>query len=145
MFAGIGVVLVGVQGGLVGPVTRRLGETRTLRFGLISNCFGLFVLAFDLGWASLVVALLLLTVGQGLLTPTLSSAVAGRAGSDTGVWLGWQQSAGGAGRVVGPLAAGALFQWAGMGWPYAVGAALAAFALTLLPGRPESAKPVTAG
>ena len=145
VFAGIGVVLVGVQGGLVGPVTRRLGEGGTLRFGLIANCFGLLVLAFDLGWAGLVVALLLLTVGQGLLTPTLSSAVAGRAGLDTGVWLGWQQSAGGAARVVGPLAAGALFQWVGMGWPYAVGAGLAALALTLLPKRSEASSRVTAG
>ncbi|CAB4636014.1 MAG: MFS transporter [Actinobacteria bacterium] len=145
VFAGIGVVLVGVQGGLVGPVTHRLGEGGTLRFGLIANCFGLLVLAFDLGWAGLVVALLLLTLGQGLLTPTLSSAVAGRAGVDTGVWLGWQQSAGGAARVIGPLAAGALFQWAGMGWPYAVGAGLAALALTLLPKRSEAASRVTAG
>lgn len=145
VFAGIGVVLVGVQGGLVGPITHRLGESGTLRFGLIANCIGLAVLAFDLGWVGLVAALLLLTLGQGLLTPTLSSAVAGRAGLDTGVWLGWQQSAGGAARVVGPLAAGALFQWAGMGWPYAVGAALAALALTLLPGRPKSALGVTAG
>ncbi|MTA45777.1 MAG: MFS transporter, partial [Actinobacteria bacterium] len=40
VFAGIGVVLVGVQGGLVGPVTHRLGEGGTLRFGLIANCFG---------------------------------------------------------------------------------------------------------
>ena len=145
VFAGIGVVLVGVQGGLVGPITHRLGESGTLRFGLIANCIGLGVLAFDLGWVGLVAALLLLTIGQGLLTPTLSSAVAGRAGIDTGVWLGWQQSAGGAARVVGPLAAGALFQWAGMGWPYAIGAALAALALTLLPRRPESASSVTAG
>ncbi|MEI7622315.1 MAG: MFS transporter [Actinomycetes bacterium] len=145
VFAGIGVVLVGVQGGLVGPITHRLGESGTLRFGLIANCIGLAVLAFDLGWVGLVAALLLLTIGQGLLTPTLSSAVAGRAGLDTGVWLGWQQSAGGAARVVGPLAAGALFQWAGMGWPYAIGAALAALALTLLPRRPESALGVTAG
>ena len=138
-------VALRVQGGLVGPVTHRLGETNTLRFGLISNSFGLLVLAFDLGWAGLVIALLLLTVGQGLLTPTLSSAVAGRAGLDTGVWLGWQQSAGGAARVIGPLAAGALFQWAGMGWPYAVGAALAVFALTLVPSRPKAASTVTAG
>lgn len=145
VFAGIGVVLVGVQGGLVGPITHRLGEGGTLRFGLVANCFGLLVLAFDLGWPGLVLALLALTIGQGLLTPTLSSAVAGRAGLDTGVWLGWQQSAGGAARVIGPLAAGALFQWAGMGWPYAVGAALAAFALTLLPGRSEAASGVTAG
>lgn len=145
VFAGIGVVLVGVQGGLVGPVTNRLGEGGTLRAGLVANCVGLLLLAADLGWIGLVLALVLLTVGQGLLTPTLSSAVAGRAGRDTGVWLGWQQSAGGAARVVGPLAAGALFQWAGMGWPYVVGAALAAIALTLLPRRAESASPVTAG
>lgn len=145
VFAGIGVVLVGVQGGLVGPVTQRLGESGTLRFGLVSNCLGLAVLAVDLGWVGLMLALLLLTVGQGLLTPTLSSAVAGRAGLDTGVWLGWQQSAGGAARVVGPLAAGALFQWAGMGWPYAIGAGLAALALTVLPRRSESASGVTAG
>jgi multidrug resistance protein len=145
VFVGIGVLLVGVQGGLVGPVTHRLGESRTLRFGLVSNCIGLAVLAFDLGWAGLIVSLLFLTFGQGLLTPTLTSAVAGRAGLDTGVWLGWQQSAGGAARVVGPLAAGALFQWAGMGWPYAVGAGLAALALTLLPRGSESARAVTAG
>ena len=46
---------------------------------------------------------------------------------------GWQQSAGGLARVVGPIAAGALFQWAGAGWPYALGAALALAALALLP------------
>jgi MFS transporter, DHA1 family, tetracycline resistance protein len=133
VFAGIGVVLVGVQGGLVGPVTHRLGELRTITFGLLANVFGLGILAFDLGWPGLVVALVLLTVGQVLLTPTLSAAIAGRSGVDTGVWLGWQQSAGGLARVVGPIAAGALFQWAGVGWPYALGAVLALAALALLP------------
>lgn len=133
VFVAIGVMLVAVQGGLVGPVTHRLGEGRTLRVGLLGNAIGLGILAFDLGWPGLIVALLFLTVGQGLLSPTLSSAIAGRAGADTGVWLGWQQSAGGLARVLGPIAAGALFQWAGVGWPYAVGAALALAALLLLP------------
>jgi DHA1 family tetracycline resistance protein-like MFS transporter len=143
VFAGIGVVLVIVQGGLVGPVTQRLGETGTIRFGLLANCVGLGVLAVDLGWPGLIIALLFLTVGQGLLTPTLSSAVAGRAGADTGVWLGWQQSAGGLARVIGPLAAGALFQFMGVGWPYAVGAALALLALALLPRGSARAAAVT--
>ena len=133
VFVGIGVLLVAVQGGLVGPVTHRLGEARTLRVGLIGNIIGLAVLSLDLGWPGLVVSLVLLTVGQGLLSPTLSSAIAGRSGADTGVWLGWQQSAGGLARVVGPIAAGALFQWAGVGWPYAVGAVLGLGALLLLP------------
>ena len=143
VFAGIGVVLVGVQGGLVGPVTHRLGESGTIRLGLLANVLGLGTLAIDLGWPGLVVSLVLLTVGQGLLTPTLSSAVAGRAGRDTGVWLGWQQSAGGLARVVGPIAAGALFQWWWEGAPYAVGAVLALAALALLPAA-GAAKPVTA-
>ncbi len=143
VFAGIGVVLVGVQGGLVGPVTHRLGEMRTIRFGLFANVLGLGTLAIDLGWPGLVLALVLLTVGQGLLTPTLSAAIAGRSGRDTGVWLGWQQSAGGLARVVGPIAAGALFQWAGAGWPYALGAVLALAALALLP-RPGATPRVTA-
>ncbi len=134
VFAGIGVVLVFVQGGLVGPVTRRLGEGTTMRFGLLANAIGLGLLAVDLGWAGLVPALVLLTVGQGLLTPTLSAAVAGLAGPRRGQWLGWQQSAGGLARVLGPLVAGSLFEFSGVGVPYALGAGLAVCALILLPG-----------
>lgn len=145
VFAAIGVVLVGVQGGLVGPVTRRLGERRTMRLGLVANAVGLGLLAIDLGWVGLVPALLLLTVGQGLLTPTLSSAVAGLAGGQRGQWLGWQQSAGGLARVLGPLVAGSLFEFSGVGVPYTLGAALAVVALLLVPGAPRSSAVVTAG
>ncbi len=144
VFAGIGVVLVAVQGGLVGPVTRRLGEHRTMQFGLLANALGLGLLAVDLGWPGLIPALLLLTVGQGLLTPTLSSAVAGLAGRQRGQWLGWQQSAGGLARVIGPLVAGSLFEFSGVGVPYALGAALAVLALLLLPAATRSAQAVTA-
>lgn len=143
VFAGIGIVLVGVQGGLVGPVVGRLGEIGALRAGLIANAVGLALLSFDAGWPGLVLALLALVVGQGIITPTLSSAVSGRAGDETGLWLGWQQSAGGAARVVGPLSAGALFQFLGVGWPYAVGAVLVVLALLLVPGRSDTALPVT--
>jgi MFS family permease len=144
VFAGIGVVLVAVQGGLVGPVTTRLGEQNTMRFGLVANALGLGLLAVDLGWPGLVPALVLLTVGQGLLTPTLSSAVAGLAGRQRGQWLGWQQSAGGLARVLGPLVAGSLFEFSGVGVPYALGAALAVLALLLLPRGARAAAAVTA-
>ncbi len=145
VFAGIGVVLVAVQGGLVGPVTRRLGEHGTMRFGLLANALGLGLLAINLGWPGLIPALVLLTVGQGLLTPTLSAAVAGLAGRQRGQWLGWQQSAGGLARVLGPLVAGSLFEFSGVGVPYALGAGLAVLALMLLPSRGASANAVTSG
>jgi len=133
VFAAIGIVLVAVQGGLVHPVTSRLGEGGTLRFGLVANALGLGLLAIDLGWTGLVVALFCLTVGQGLLVPTLSSAVSGRAGRQRGQWLGWQQSAGGLARVIGPIVAGSLFEFTGIGAPYVLGAVLALVALTLVP------------
>lgn len=138
VFTGIGIALVAVQGGIVGPVSTRLGESGTLRFGLVSNAAGLALLALDGGWSLLVVSLALLVLGQGLLTPTLSSAVAGRAGPARGTWLGWQQSAGGVARVIGPIAAGALFQHVGAGAPYALGAVLALVALSIVPGAGRS-------
>ena len=139
VFAAIGIVLGAVPGGLVHPVTSRLGERGTLRFGLVSNALGLGLLAVSLGWPGLIVSLLLLTVGQGLLTPTLSSAVAGRAGRQRGTWLGWQQSAGGLARVIGPIVAGSLFEFTGVGAPYVLGAVLALVALALIPSGPAPA------
>jgi MFS family permease len=136
VFVGIGIVLVAVQGGLVHPVVSRLGERNTLRFGLVANALGLGLLAVSLGWPGLVISLLLLTVGQGLLTPTLSSAVSGRAGRQRGQWLGWQQSAGGLARVIGPIVAGSLFEFTGVGAPYVLGAVLALVALALIPSGP---------
>jgi MFS family permease len=76
-----------------------------------------------------------LCAGQGLVTPTLSSAVGGRAHADRrGSAYGLQQSAGGLARVVGPALAGLLFQDAGAAAPYVFGAALVVAALALVPG-----------
>jgi DHA1 family tetracycline resistance protein-like MFS transporter len=136
VFTVIGLALVAVQVGVVGRVNDRLGESNTLRAGLTSNALGLALLAVDGGWVTLVPSLLLLVLGQGLITPTLSSAVAGRAGRARGSWLGWQQSAGGLARVLGPILAGAAFQHVGVGAPYVIGAVLALLALTLVPGSP---------
>jgi DHA1 family tetracycline resistance protein-like MFS transporter len=133
VFTAIGLALVAVQVGLVGPVTERVGHTATLRVGLVANGTGLVVLALDLGWGGLVLALALLVTGQGLITPTLASAVAGRAGPRRGQWLGWQQSAGGAARVLGPALGGALFQHVGAGAPYVAGAVAVGVALVLVP------------
>jgi MFS transporter, DHA1 family, tetracycline resistance protein len=135
VFVAIGLGLVLVQGGLVHPITSALGETFTLQAALLANAVGLVLVAVDGGWLTLVPALVLLVLGQGLVSPTLSSAVAGRAGDQQGQWLGWHQSASGLARVIGPLVAGLLFQAVGVGVPYVVGAVLVAAALVALPVR----------
>jgi multidrug resistance protein len=134
VFAVIGCALVLVQTGLVHPAAERLGEIGTLRAGLLSNAVGLLLLAVDGGWATLVPALALLVVGQGLITPTMSSAVAGRVpASRRGEALGLQQSASGMARVVGPAGAGVLFGHVGVAVPFLAGAGLVAIAAGLVP------------
>jgi multidrug resistance protein len=150
VFVAMGLALVVVQGGLIRPITERLGTPATLRFGLVTTALGLLVLAPARTWPVLALALALLVLGQGLTTPTLSSAVANRSrGSDRGRNLGYQQSAGALARIVGPAVAGVLFQHVGIPAPYLVGAGVVGLALALLAttgGRfAESVRPATVG
>jgi predicted MFS family arabinose efflux permease len=134
VFFVIGVAIVFVQGGLIHPIVAKLGEPTTIRAGLACNATGLVLVALDGGWATLAPGLALLVVGQGMVTPTLTSAVAGRARQERrGAVLGMQQSAGGLARVVGPAAGGALFEHIGVSAPYIVGAVLACLAFTMVP------------
>jgi len=136
VFAGIGLAVVLANAGLVAPAARRLGERGALRLGLALNGAGLVLLALTRSWALLVPALLALCAGQGLVTPTLSSSVAGQAGARRrGGALGLQQAAGGLARVVGPLAGGFAFQHIGVPVPYVAGAVLAVLCVPLVPGQ----------
>ncbi len=133
LFAFVGVVLVATQGGLVGAVTGRLGEPATLRFGLGLDLAGFALLAFADGLVLLLIALALLALGQGLLTPVLSSAITGAVPvRSSGAALGFQQSAGGLARVVGPLLGGWLFA-SSTSLPYVVAAGLVVVAIPLIP------------
>jgi MFS transporter, DHA1 family, tetracycline resistance protein len=129
VFVGVGIWLVIVQGGLVGKVTARIGSRRTLQGGLLLLATGLILLSQTKKWSTLVPALALLGLGQGLAGPNLSALVVESADDRSrGEALGFQQSVGAAARVVGPLCAGWLFD-RGVPLPYAVGAALVAVGL----------------
>ena len=125
VFTAVGAVIVAVQAGAVGAVVRRFGERRTLVGGLLLNVVGLALLSVARSWAAAAPALLLLTVGQGLVQTTMASALAGRADPGRrGRALGAQQSASGLARVAGPAAGGALLGMHASGWPYLAGAIL---------------------
>jgi multidrug resistance protein len=133
LFAGIGIVMVGVRTRVVEPVARARGELGALRIGLVANAVGLGLLAIDRGWPLVVGALGVLVFGQGILMPVLSSSVAALAerGASGGA-LGWQQAAQSLARIAGPVLAGVLFDVA-VGVPFAVGAALSFVAVGLVP------------
>ena len=133
IFVGVGVVLVGVQGGLIRPINAKLGTQRSLQVGLVLNSAGLIVLSAAKNWPLLIVALALLTVGQGLVTPNLSSLVSGRVPDHRrGEALGFQQGVNAIGRVAGPALAGVLYDHVSIGSPYLVGGALCGVALVVI-------------
>lgn len=129
VFTAVGAAIVAVQVGVVAPAVRRAGERPTLLIGLLANAGGLALLATSRSWALAVPALVLLTVGQGLVQTTMATVLVGRASpGGRGRALGAQQSAGGLARVVGPAAGGALLGAHASGWPYAAGAVLTVLA-----------------
>ena len=96
VFAGIGLFLVLVQAGLVHPVVSRLGAVGTLRAGSCSTSSGSCCWqSRSTGRCSCLPSPRSI-IGQGLMTPTLASIVAGRSPSERrGGALGLQQTAGG--------------------------------------------------
>ena len=137
VFLCIGVVLVGVQGGLVRPLARRMGARGAITVGLACNAAGLLVLAAAVDWGVLIPALVLLTVGQGLTAPNFTAMISNGVHPDQrGEALGFQQSASALGRVGGPALAGFLFHHVGVPAPYLVAAALCGVGLAILQWSP---------
>jgi multidrug resistance protein len=133
VFLFVGVLLVIVQGLLVGQLATRVKPFVLLRAGLVVVALGLFTLSSATTWPVLFVSLAVLAIGQGVATPSLTSLVAEAAPEERrGEALGYQQSAGALARIVGPVAAGAIFDGIGVGAPYILGGALVLLAVILV-------------
>jgi MFS family permease len=125
VFVCVGVVLMVMQGGLYGRLVARLGAASAFRAGVVVLAIGLVALAASESWLVLGLALTVLTVGQGCLSPSITSLVADSAPAEQrGSAMGVYQSANAMARVVGPLAATAAFQQLGLGVAFVAGAIL---------------------
>ncbi len=146
LFTYVGVVIVLVQGGLVGRLAKRFGERALLIGGLGLLAVGLALLPLSSTVALLLVALGLLSAGDGLVTPATSALLSIASRDDAqGQTLGIAQAAAGLGRILGPLAAGALFAF-GTGLPFLAGAGVTLLAAALaLPHLPAPTPTPTSG
>jgi MFS transporter, DHA1 family, tetracycline resistance protein len=124
-FVIVGIVASIVQGGLIGKVLPKFGETRTLRFGMIAVTVGLVLIGVTRSWLVLVPVLLLLAAGQGFASPTMQATITNRIDdSKRGELLGVVQRWGSLARVVGPPVGGFLFQHVAISSPFFFGAAI---------------------
>ena len=129
MFALVGMVSAGVQGGLIGPMVERYGERVNAALG--GTVLSAGVIAMGLGQSILatILSLLAVGVGWGLLAPSLQSLVSRRAmANEQGEVLGVNQSASALARVIGPVAAGWAYGALGSGLGFVAGGLLIAVA-----------------
>jgi MFS family permease len=149
IFGVVGIVSATVQGGLISMLSRRFGDVRLLRSGMLFQAlaFGLLGFCPQLGRYALLGlfgSAGLIAFGNGLCTPTLPAFVSRRAGADAqGVTLGSLQSASALARVLGPAAGGVLYQALNPSAPYYIGAlgmiGAALLASRLPPPQPQPA------
>lgn len=123
VFLYVGLILIAVQGGLIGPLSRRFGEARLVLAGSAMIALGLIGLPFAVSLPRLLTVNALLALGMGLLNPSISSLISRQAEPDErGGVMGVAQSAASLSRIVGPFVAGPLFALYGRDAPYYVGA-----------------------
>jgi len=114
VFMYIGICSAIVQIGLIGYFKRKFGEQKMLMIGIVLMILGLFGMPFfqdDLFIPYELIALLLIALANGFLSPALLSLITqaspmGEVGRTTGL----NQSFASLGRVVGPILGGALYE-----------------------------------
>lgn len=125
VFTYIGIIVIIMQGGLVGRLVKRWDEQKVMFAGLILLACGLVVLAFSYQLALMLVSLGLLSIGDGAISPTISTLLSFASPIEAqGELLGLSQGIAGLGRVLGPMIAGSLDTLSNPGIPLLIGGIL---------------------
>lgn len=134
----VGIMDILAQGVLTRRLLPRFGEYRLASAGLMINAAGFVLIgaiAFLPSVLLLLLAIIVLTLGDGLFMPAMSGLVANAASDETqgrvqGAYQGQQAIA----RVLGPLLAATLALNGGVSAPYFTGALIVVAGLAILTG-----------
>jgi DHA1 family tetracycline resistance protein-like MFS transporter len=130
LFVFVGVVLVVVQGGLLGRLIRRFGERRLILGGIALMALGLAALPAWPSLGLLLASLLLLAVGSGVHNPSTLGLLSQITDPESqGSTIGLSRSFGALARTLGPVTGTWIFGTAGPAWPFWTAGALMLVAL----------------
>lgn len=133
VFAYIGVLGAVLQGVLMGRLVKRFGEMTLLRTGAFLLALGLLGTGEVVSVWMLLATVPLVSIGNGLMTPSLSSLVSQSCEPhERGSVIGMQQSLSALSRMLGPAMGGFLFEHFSPAMPYRVAAALLVLVVLLV-------------
>ncbi len=119
-----------VQGGLVGRMTKSLGEGKVIQIGVLVSALGFALILLVENFITAAIFLTIFGLGNGLIRPSVSSLLTKTAKSGYGQTTGLLSSFDSLGRIIGPPLGGLLYGWA-IFLPYLSGVVLSLFALAI--------------
>lgn len=149
LFGVIGIVIVIIQGGMIGRLTKKYGETALAIVGPLIIAAGMVLIAAPVHWAwawtGFLAGGVCLALGSGLYTPAMQSMISRHSSAEEqGNILGANQGMASLARATGPILAGILFEYVMPASPYYVSAALSLIvAMAIFLGRKRFRPPVT--
>ncbi|GLC27003.1 MFS transporter [Roseisolibacter agri] len=131
-FMYIGIISVVTRAAILGKLVDRLGEARLARLGLTLMAIGLAALPLTNGYPTLAAAVALMPLGTAFTFPCVTAMLSRvTPKEERGLYMGVQQTFGGASRAIFPIIAGLAFDKLGVGVPFFIAAALVALTLLL--------------
>jgi MFS transporter, DHA1 family, tetracycline resistance protein len=130
-FAYCGLIMVFTQGYLIRKFMPKLGERKLLLVGFIVSAVAYGLLSFNDSLTLIAIGVTFLSVGNGLVNPSVNGAISLLSGKDVqGNNLGVSQSLASLARILGPPAGGLLYV-SGHGLPFAAAGVLCAIGLLI--------------
>ena len=142
IFLFIGIVLLFVHGWFVRRYAERLGERALARSGIMIGIVAFAVLSTAATALPFYLGLLLMAIGVGMVSPSLSAMVSRYADAATqGKFLGKFRAAGSLGRAFGPIVAATFYWLWGSAMAYRCGSLVLAACLLIALALPRPERP----
>jgi MFS family permease len=117
IFGGVGLLGIILQGGLIGPLVRRFGESTLTVAGFASLVVGYLLLGGTMSVPLLMATAVITGFGNGVLRPALTSLISHQAGPhEQGTVLGVSQALMSGASVVIPVLSGILIEQNMLAW-----------------------------
>jgi len=125
VFFVLGMISIVMQGGMIGPLTRRFGEKHIAISAGLFFSVGLGAMAAATVEWQIWAALVPFGIGVGLFNPSVSSMVSKAASAnERGAVMGKYQASSAMGRVAGPLICGPIYSGIALAAPFTLGSIL---------------------